>query len=120
MNCSECGYIHAPHTVEDVQTVGFLDKFILHQKYLISLGDAMLESCKKFFYLDRKRKQLENYNFKHEKLSDARQIEWDALEPIYIEARDKRTTDMQKLIDVCKHENLPIPDWFKEKNWLTV
>lgn len=120
MNCSECGYIHAPHTVEDVQTPGFLDKFILHQNHLIHLGEATLTACKEFFYLHKKRIQLENYNYKHGKLSESRQIEWNALEPNYIKSREKRTENLQKFIDVCKHENLPIPDWVKEHKWLTV
>lgn len=118
MNCSECGYIHRPYSVEDVQTEGFMEKFILHNNYLNRLGRESLEQCKKFYQMHKHRVNLEKIYSKKGKFTPKMQKAWDDLQITYPIERDKRTELLQKFIDICKHENLSIPEWIKQCNWL--
>lgn len=120
MICSECGYLHAPYSVDDIMTEGFMDKFIRHQKYMSRLGDKMIIDCKNFDILHKIRIRLENYNFKHNGLTTLKQKEWNDLEISYIKARDDRTNSIQAFVNTCKHQKLELPEWLKDHKWLTV
>lgn len=119
MNCSECGYIHKPYCVEDIQTSDFMKKFILHQKYLDHVGKYALEQCKKFDGFHKHRINLEKIYQKNQKFTTAQQKAWDELESIYLTERTKRTELLQKMIDVCKHEGIPLPEWLNQHKWLS-
>jgi len=120
MYYNEYGYLHGPYSPEDVMTEGFMDKFILHQKHVKRLGDRMLKICELFDKLYKKRVRLENYNFKHNGLTQARQQEWDELEPQYVKTREERTQSMQQFMEMCKHEKIEIPEYIQKLNWLTI